>query len=99
MPLTPSSRQPVCPRKNLLVVDDQRLDRAIATHAAKQVGYDVTGAGSIDETRALLESGARFDFVVLDLSLGAEDGLEVLPLIARFNPSAIIVLASGFDGR
>jgi EAL domain-containing protein (putative c-di-GMP-specific phosphodiesterase class I) len=99
MPLTPPSRQPVCPRKNLLVVDDQRLDRAIATHAAKQVGYDVTGAGSIDETRALLESGARFDFVVLDLSLGAEDGLEVLPLIARFNPSAIIVLASGFDGR
>ncbi len=87
------------PRNHLLVIDDQRLDRAIATHAATRAGYTVTGAASIGETRDLLESGARFDFLVLDLSLGTEDGLEVLPLIARFNPSVIVVLASGFDGR
>jgi EAL domain-containing protein (putative c-di-GMP-specific phosphodiesterase class I)/ActR/RegA family two-component response regulator len=86
-------------RQHLLVVDDQRLDRAIATHAATQTGFAVSGAGSIEETRGLLEAGSRFDFVVLDLSLGAEDGLEVLPLLARYNPSAVIVLASGFDGR
>lgn len=96
MPATPP---PPNPKSHLLVVDDQRLDRAIATHAATRAGYKVTGAASIGETRDLLESGARFDFLVLDLSLGTEDGLEVLPLIARFNPSAIIVLASGFDGR
>jgi EAL domain-containing protein (putative c-di-GMP-specific phosphodiesterase class I)/CheY-like chemotaxis protein len=86
-------------RQHLLVVDDQRLDRAIATHAATQAGFAVSGAGSIEETRELLEAGSRFDFVVLDLSLGAEDGLEVLPLLARYTPSAVIVLASGFDGR
>src|ERR1700761_5268859 len=86
-------------RQHLLVIDDQRLDRAIATHAATQAGFAVTGAGSIAATRALLEAGSRFDFVVLDLSLGAEDGLEVLPLLARYNPSTVIVLASGFDGR
>ena len=85
--------------RHLLVIDDQRLDRAIATHAATRTGYTVSGAGSIGDTRMLLESGARFDFVVLDLSLGAEDGLEVLPLLARFNSDAVIVLASGFDGR
>jgi EAL domain-containing protein (putative c-di-GMP-specific phosphodiesterase class I)/CheY-like chemotaxis protein len=83
----------------LLVVDDQRLDQAIASHAAKQAGVRATGVGSIKETRDLFESGVRFDFVVLDLSLGAEDGLEVLPLIARFNPGAVVILASGFDGR
>src|SRR5205085_2741581 len=49
--------------------------------------------------RDLLEHGAVFDFVVLDLALGNEDGLEVLPLLARRNPAAIVVLASGFDGR
>jgi EAL domain-containing protein (putative c-di-GMP-specific phosphodiesterase class I) len=86
-------------RQHLLVVDDQRLDRAIATHAATQVGLRVTGAASIAETRDLLEGGGRFDFVVLDLSLGSEDGLEVLSLIARFNRDAVVVLASGFDGR
>jgi EAL domain-containing protein (putative c-di-GMP-specific phosphodiesterase class I) len=87
------------PRLRLLVVDDQRLDRAIATHAGKQVGYEVNAAASIAETRTQFEAGNRFDFVVLDLSLGAEDGLDVLPLIARFDPDAILVLVSGFDGR
>jgi CheY-like chemotaxis protein len=84
---------------SLLVVDDQRLDRAIASHAATEAGVRATAVGSINETRDLLESGSRFDFVVLDLSLGTEDGLEVLPLIARFNPNAVVIFASGFDGR
>ncbi|MEA2788988.1 MAG: hypothetical protein QOG73_1394 [Acetobacteraceae bacterium] len=93
----PASQNPI--PQHLLVVDDQRVDRAIASHAATQAGVRVTAAGSIKETRALLENGTRFDFVVLDLSLGSEDGLEVLPLIARFNPTAVVILASGFDGR
>ena len=86
-------------RQHLLVVDDQRLDRAIATHAATRAGFRVTGAASIGETRALFENGERFAFILLDLSLGSEDGLEVLPLIARFNNTAVVVVASGFDGR
>jgi EAL domain-containing protein (putative c-di-GMP-specific phosphodiesterase class I) len=86
-------------RQHILVVDDQRLDRAIATHAATRAGFIVTGAASIGETRALFESGDRFEFIVLDLSLGSEDGLEVLPLVARFNSTAVVVLASSFDGR
>jgi EAL domain-containing protein (putative c-di-GMP-specific phosphodiesterase class I)/ActR/RegA family two-component response regulator len=85
--------------QHLLVIDDQRLDRAIATHAAARVGLQVTGIGSIPEARDLFEQGKQFDFVVLDLALGTEDGLEVLPLIARFNSGAVVVLASGFDGR
>jgi EAL domain-containing protein (putative c-di-GMP-specific phosphodiesterase class I)/CheY-like chemotaxis protein len=85
--------------QHLLVIDDQRLDRAIASHAATRAGFQVTGAASIAETRALFEKGDRFDFIVLDLALGSEDGLEILPLIARFNSTAVVVLASGFDGR
>ncbi len=86
-------------RQHILIVDDQRLDRSIASHAATRAGFQVTGAGSIAEVRDLLEKGDGFDFVVLDLALGAEDGLEVLPLIARYNPNAVLVLASGFDER
>src|SRR5271167_2288111 len=83
----------------LLIVDNQRLDRAIASHAAKWAGFQVTGAASIGEVRDMLESGDRFDFVMLDLSLGDEDGLGLLPLIARFNNDAAVVLTSGFDAR
>ena len=65
----------MAPIQHLLVVDDQRLDRAIASHAASRAGFQVTGAASIGETRALFEKGDRFDFVLIDLSLGTEDGL------------------------
>jgi EAL domain-containing protein (putative c-di-GMP-specific phosphodiesterase class I)/CheY-like chemotaxis protein len=87
------------PQRRILVIDDQRLDRAIASHAATRAGLQATGSAGIQETRELLEQGARFDFVLLDLSLGAEDGLDVLPLLARHNNDAVVVLASGFDGR
>jgi EAL domain-containing protein (putative c-di-GMP-specific phosphodiesterase class I)/CheY-like chemotaxis protein len=83
----------------LLVVDDQRLDRAIVSHAATRAGFTASGAGTIQEARDLFEQGARFEFVVLDLSLGQEDGLEALPLLARFNRSATVLFASGFDIR
>jgi EAL domain-containing protein (putative c-di-GMP-specific phosphodiesterase class I)/CheY-like chemotaxis protein len=85
--------------RHLLVVDDQRLDRAITSHTATHAGFQVTGAATIGETRTLFERGDRFDFIMVDLLLGSEDGLEVLPLIARFNSTAVVILASGFDGR
>jgi len=87
------------PNQHVLVVDDQRLDRAIATFSATRVGFRVTTAASVADVRALFERGERFDFVMLDLALGGEDGLEALPLIARFNSNAVVVLASRFDGR
>jgi EAL domain-containing protein (putative c-di-GMP-specific phosphodiesterase class I)/CheY-like chemotaxis protein len=85
--------------QHLLIVDDQRLDRTIASHAASRFRFDTTEAASIDDTRALLEQGARFDVVLLDLSLGDDDGLHALPLLSRYNPDGVVVLASGFDGR
>jgi EAL domain-containing protein (putative c-di-GMP-specific phosphodiesterase class I) len=75
------------------------LDRVIATHAGVRAGLQATGVGSISEARCLFEQGSQFDFIVLDLSLDEEDGLEALPLIARFNKKAIVLFVSGFDIR
>lgn len=85
--------------QSLLVIDDQRLDRAIVTHAGMRAGLQAQGVGTIEEARGLLEQGARFDFIVLDLALGEEDGLEALPLIAAHNAGAVVIFASGFDIR
>jgi EAL domain-containing protein (putative c-di-GMP-specific phosphodiesterase class I) len=85
--------------RNFLVIDDQRLDRAIASHAGTRAGFQSKGAATIQEARDFFEQGWRFEFIVLDLSLGREDGLEALPLIARFNKAAVVVFASGFDSR
>ncbi len=89
MPHGPSTNSPppgLPAPQRLLVIDDQRLDRAITTHAASRMGFVATAAASIAETQDLLEQGARFDIVVLDLLLGNEDGLEALPLLSRIQP-------------
>ncbi len=86
-------------KPTLLVIDDQRLDRVIATHAGMRAGLQATGVGAIAEARCLFEQGLHFDFIVLDLSLDQEDGLDALPLIAKFNKSAIVLFVSGFDIR
>jgi EAL domain-containing protein (putative c-di-GMP-specific phosphodiesterase class I) len=94
----PASSGLPAPRR-LLVIDDQRLDRAITAHAASRMGFEASGAANISDARDLLESGLVFDFVVLDLSLGLEDGLEALPMLSRFSPATVVVFASGFDSR
>jgi len=103
--LGPAPGRPALPlqwgtmNSTLLVIDDQRLDRVIATHAGARAGLRATGIGSIAEATRLFEEGAQFDFIVLDLSLDQEDGLEALPLIAKFNKNAIVLFVSGFDIR
>ena len=66
-------------RQHLLIVDDQRVDRAIGTHAATQIGYKVSCAASIDETRALLETGDRFDFIMVDWRLALKTAWKFCP--------------------
>src|ERR1700761_6133952 len=83
----------------LLVIDDQRLDRAIAAHAAARAGFCATTVSGITDARRLLEGGGRFEFVILDLLLGGEDGLEALRLLARFDKTASVLFVSGLDGR
>ena len=84
---------------SLLVIDDERVDRAIAIHAATRAGFSAQGVSSLAEARALLLQGAAFSVVVLDLSLGRDDGLRVLHMLAEMSCSAKVVFASGFDGR
>ncbi len=64
-----------------------------------RIGYAATGAASVDEAAERLSGGERFDCVLLDLSLGAADGLQVLRLLAEATPSVGVIFASGCDKR
>jgi PAS domain S-box-containing protein len=61
----------------VLVVEDDRRALELTTEVLTADGYAVTGVGTIAEA---LESvrDARPDLVLLDVKLGAEDGLEVV---------------------
>jgi EAL domain-containing protein (putative c-di-GMP-specific phosphodiesterase class I)/FixJ family two-component response regulator len=85
--------------RRLLVIDDDRIDRTIAYHAALRAGFEATAVNGVGAACALLREGTSFGYVVLDLSLGRGDGLEMLHALAELDGATIVVFASGFDDR
>src|SRR5208282_5074167 len=84
--------------RRLLVVDDERIQRLIVTRAVESVGYVVDGAADLDEAAEFL-SRRRYDAIVLDLSLGAREGISLLHTLRGGGSDPLVVLISGMDLR
>lgn len=80
--------------KNFLVVDDDTVHRMVIGKVGEKAGYALTTAASIDEAARKLEA-RKFDCISLDLSLGGENGAQVLTSIAKHNPHALVIVISG----
>jgi len=84
--------------RRLLVVDDERIQRLIVTRAVESVGFVVDGAADLDEAAEFL-SLRRYDAIVLDLSLGAREGISLLHTLRGGGSDPLVVLISGMDLR
>ncbi len=84
--------------RRLLVVDDERIQRLIVTRAVESVGFVVDGAADLDEAAEWL-SRRRYDAIVLDLSLGAREGISLLHTLRGGESDPLVVLISGMDMR
>ena len=84
----------------LLIVDDDAIQRALISHAAKQAGHAVTLAQSCEGAIKQIQT-ARFDCVTLDLMLSDGDGIEVLKAMAdaKFTGSVIVISGMNADRR
>jgi CheY-like chemotaxis protein len=78
----------------LLVVDDDPVQRTIISRVAKRAGYPVTAARLVSEAIAQLHARA-FDCVTLDLMLEDGDGVEVLTAMAKAKFNGAVILISG----
>ena len=78
--------------KRILVIDD---DSTVieAVGAALSPPYGVAGAANGASALAFLET-ERTDLVILDLALGPEDGVALMPLLRRRTPAPILVLTA-----
>jgi EAL domain-containing protein (putative c-di-GMP-specific phosphodiesterase class I) len=86
------------PQRRLLVVDDELVQRLIVGRTAQSLSFKVDFAGEIGEAGALLCDHV-YDVIVLDLSLGRHDGVELLRTIAASGSDPAIILISGFNER
>ncbi|MEV4253574.1 SpoIIE family protein phosphatase [Spirillospora sp. NPDC049652] len=84
-------------RLNVLLVEDDPADALLVEDTLDDTGLEV----SLDWVRSLAEAGARLtsgpvpDCVLLDLHLGAEQGLKVLDQVLEWAPGAAVVVLTG----
>ncbi|MDB5883808.1 MAG: hybrid sensor histidine kinase/response regulator, partial [Ramlibacter sp.] len=92
----------LAPRRTLLVVDDQPLQRQLLAGLLVPLGFTVTEAASGRECLEIIDSGAP-DLILLDITMDDLDGWQTAELIRAKVPAAAlpIVFVSGnlFDHR
>jgi CheY-like chemotaxis protein len=79
---------------SLLVIDDDSVHRMVLGKVGEKAGYVLTTANSIDDAARKLQE-QKFDCILLDLSLGGENGAQVLNVIAQTNSQALVIVISG----
>ncbi|HEY6873866.1 MAG TPA: sigma-54 dependent transcriptional regulator [Geobacteraceae bacterium] len=81
--------------EKILIVDDETFIRENVERILGEDGYTVLGAES---GRSALELAAEedLDLVLLDLNLGADDGIEVLKSLKEIDPELLVIVITGF---
>ncbi|HEV8169341.1 MAG TPA: sigma-54 dependent transcriptional regulator [Pyrinomonadaceae bacterium] len=79
------------PRKNILVVDDEKSQREILEMILSGEGYDVTTAAS-GEAALKFAKDRRFDLALTDLKMTGMDGIELLQHLLAYDSSIIVIL-------
>jgi signal transduction histidine kinase/ActR/RegA family two-component response regulator len=79
---------------HVLVVDDEESVKVTLCGVLERSGYRAEGVSSVDDAIARLDT-AGFDALILDLVVGADDGLRVLDRVREIAPDTPVVILSG----
>ncbi len=79
---------------NLLVVDDDPIQRRVIGKIGQQAGHTILAAATIEEAETILRR-ERVDCATLDLGLGARNGVDVLKTIAQMRKDMPVLIISG----
>jgi ActR/RegA family two-component response regulator len=82
---------------HVLVVEDEMLLQESLVKELRSRGAHAEGASSLVEGRAMLRK-ERWDAVLLDMRLDADDGLDLVPEVRALHPEAVLVAVSGYLG-
>ena len=80
-------------RATVLVVDDDPSLRLLCRVNLELEGYRVVEAGDVDSAREALAAD-KVDVVLLDVHLGNQDGLTLLPAVGASGPSVALLTGS-----
>ncbi|MBP7529309.1 MAG: sigma-54-dependent Fis family transcriptional regulator, partial [Syntrophorhabdaceae bacterium] len=81
--------------KNVLVIDDEKNIRSTLSVCLETMGHRVTAAGSAGSALAALRQ-ERYDIAFLDLRLGNENGMDLLPQILALSPGIAVIIITAY---
>jgi NtrC-family two-component system response regulator AlgB len=80
---------------NILVVDDEANVRRILSMALEADGHRVVGVGNVAD--ALAENARQsFDLAFVDLRLGVDDGLDLIPSLLAASPWLKVIVITAY---
>lgn len=82
--------------KHLLLVDDDKTFVEVLSRAFNKRAFDVYEATNNSEAKKQISKGICFDFAVVDLRIGQDSGLELIPNLTKLNPEMRIIVLTGF---
>ncbi|TDR76663.1 response regulator transcription factor [Paludibacterium purpuratum] len=77
-----------------LLIDDDDVFADVLARALIRRGHEVERAAS--EAEALLMLGKGYERIVLDLNLGGDSGLKLLPVLRRQSPDSTVLVLTGY---
>jgi two-component system, NarL family, invasion response regulator UvrY len=81
----------------VLIVDDQAPFRAAAKAVLDRIdGFDLVGEAESGEEAVSLAGSLDPDLVLMDINMGAMDGIEATRLITGDHPTTMVVLVSTY---
>lgn len=85
------------PKVRVLLIEDHEASRAVLMRLLSRRGYDVVGAGSVEEARAIAGS-ERISFAISDVGLPDGDGAELITeLQQRYRVPSIALTGYGME--
>jgi len=81
--------------ETMLLVEDDEVFAQVICRAMRQRGYEIFHAGSLEQATRAIDSGS-FDHAVLDLNLGGQSSLPLIPLLKECNPDMQILVLTGY---
>lgn len=84
--------------EHVLLVDDEEHVRAIAKQMLEHYGFKVsTAEDGRDALAQYTQDPARYDVVLMDITMPHMDGIRAYKAISNVDPSAKVVLMSGYS--
>ena len=84
------------PEKKLLIVEDDRIFRKSLVTEFVERGYEVFASENVLSAKEALENGCIFDFALLDMRVGNDLGISIIPQLIQNNEKTRIVILSGY---